>query len=53
MRLLTVHSLGERLRLLTAKLVPPLARQSPPSSAAAESQHSLVGCHGQLREAVI
>jgi len=28
-----VHSLGERLRLLAAKLVHPLARQSPPSSA--------------------
>jgi TonB family protein len=37
--LLTVHSIGERLRLLAAKLVRPLARQSPPSSAAAESQH--------------
>jgi hypothetical protein len=37
--LLTVHSIGERLRLLAAKLVRPLARQSPPSSAVAESQH--------------
>lgn len=37
--LLTPRSLGGRLPSLAAKLVRPFARQSPPSSAAAESQY--------------
>jgi TonB family protein len=46
--LLTVHSLGERLRSLAAKLVRPLARQSPPSSAPQNRSSPSMGNYSAL-----